>query len=427
MISKILNFTKNNKKILLISLIVSIAFVLFFGVSKKKIIFDLILFFIILIGLKTTIINKKSLIATFITLIFLIFIGEIYLRLTENKIKSIYPDYQNLLKEIGASNLKIIEGWQGFKTSYHEYFLWGIEPYKSKNLNITNYYNSRCVPNSYSLNESEIIIWLFGGSTMLELCATDSSCIANQIALNLQKNNIKAVVVNFGEAAFNSSLERIKFEEMLKVVSKKEVPNYAIFYDGYNDGYTIYTTGPGKFQGHLSRKIEAMVKLENKKLFLYGFSNILSEYSYLWKKYKHPQIEQVFGTCGTTKNEAVEKAVDYYYNNTRMIEGICNIYGIKPVFLLQPMIFTKNNLTNFEKKILAKIPSLEIETHKKYYEKVRLLMKNKNNFFDISNIFNYRDYIDFWDYGHTGPYSGSITGKEISNILRTEIKNTQSN
>jgi len=238
--------------------------------------------------------------------------------------------------------------------SYYDYFLFAAAPtpVKTDLMTFTNYYSSRKVPDSAPVGSNAPIVWIFGGSTMQNMETTDELTIANQVAVNLKKAGYSATVVNCGTGGFQSSLENIKFQELLRQVPANERPALVIFYDGFNDAGLATLFKAGSYQNDLVKKIEALVKGYHVKMFFYTLGNLVGDLSTYWENevaFKYSRA--VFGEdfIKYDHNNLI-KAVEIYEMNTRIIRGVCRELGIKPIFLLQPMVFTKRNLTDFEKK-----------------------------------------------------------------------------
>ncbi len=279
------------------------------------------------------------------------------------------------------------------------------------------------MPDSYPLGKGDIIIWLFGGSTMQNLETIDKFTIANSLANNLNKQNIKATVFNFGVGSFQSSIESIKFQDLLRRTSPSEKPDFVIFYDGFNDSAYSYLSGPGNLQGDLSGKMDALITGKNVKLFIYSFTNILSQFSILCRNHIRPRIETaLFYTPRLQKDkEDLLKGTEMYLLNTQMIRGICKELDIKPVFILQPMIYTKKNLTPFEVSVKEKFDQKLLKFMADFYEITREKMQIYDDFIDLSGIFDNSKRNDFYDEGHTGPYTGIDTGSHIAKIVASQM------
>jgi hypothetical protein len=168
------------------------------------------------------------------------------------------------------------------KARYVDYYYFSFDC-KSETLNTTPYYWSRRVPDSAPLDSGKKIIWLFGGSTMLNLTASDELTIANQLAKNLNKSRYDYVVINFGMGGFGSTQEFIKFSDLIRRVKETELPDVVIFYDGYNDAGQSMTFGAGNLQHDITAKIRFMIEGNYDPLFAYFVSNKIATQSEFWR------------------------------------------------------------------------------------------------------------------------------------------------
>jgi hypothetical protein len=234
-----------------------------------------------------------------------------------------------------------------------------------------------------------------------------------------------ATVVNFGTGGFQSSLENIKFQELLRQVPANERPAVVIFYDGFNDAGLATLFKAGSYQNDLVKKIEALIKGHHVKMFFYSLGNLVGDLSTYWKNevaFKYSRA--IFGEKFIEyDHDNLIKAVEIYEMNSKMIRGVCREFEIKPIFLLQPMIFTKSNLTDFEKKMSLPPDNPKLIFMKEFYRLARKSMKKYDDFFDLSDILNRSKRNDFYDLGHTGPFTGITIGKNIEQILEPYLPN----
>ncbi len=305
--------------------------------------------------------------------------------------------------------------------AYYDYHIFANAPFATETMTFTSYYSARNVPASMPIGKGDVTIWLFGGSTMQNMETVDDFTISNQLALNLKDIGATATVVNFGVGGFQSFLESIKFQDLLRRVNVDERPQVVIFYDGFNDAGHAFVFEAGTMQENLSKKMEALVRGEHGKLLLYSLSNLLGNISYYWKNrlaYKFSS-KILFGEEIIKNNyENLLKAVDLYEMNTRMIRSICREFNITPIFILQPMIYTKKSLTEFEKKIYNRPNGQNtIEFMQNFYSLTRKRMKKYHDFYDLSDVLDDSKRNDFYDLGHIGPYTGVKIGRKMFDIV----------
>jgi hypothetical protein len=313
---------------------------------------------------------------------------------------------------------------------YYEYYLFAPYPHNYDLLSITDYYSARKVPASESPGKGNLIIWAFGGSTMLNIETTDSLSIANQIAVNLRKKNIFPSIYNFGVWSYQSTLENLKFQELIKQVPPVERPDIVIFYDGYNDAGLTYFFGAGKMSINQSNKIKAIVEGNYTGLMVFSFIKNMSKISKFWAYFIEHSFNSDFSIFGGYTRENVDpdeknivKGVNIYETNTRIIRSVCKEFCITPFFILQPMIYTKKNLTDFEKNIYRfSIDTSSVNKMRLFYSLTKSAMKKYPDFYDFTGILDESKSNDFYDLGHIGPYTGIKIGKAIADTISKHLR-----
>lgn len=179
-------------------------------------------------------------------------------------------------------------------------------------------------------NKNEI--WVFGGSTTFGYGVKDDESIPAYIA----KLNPNFRILNFGAGSYYSSIERIRFENLLTQNLK---PKLAIFIDGYNDFY-YYNVPDKSFMSEVIEKsikykfyifisdIKYHLKLEIKKLPIYRLIN----YKLVDKSYNSSTEFQP-----TATNQEILRAIKRLEINHGIISHISKAYNIKALFVKQPI------------------------------------------------------------------------------------------
>ena len=379
----------------------------------------------------------KNFIISFNFLIFLFFLLFLLIEYTKLFERIYFPDnyddrakkayllqgfseeyYEDIKKESGSVN----------QTNYEDYFYVTPQIIEQEYVNITDYYNSRKVKFISKINESKLKIWMFGGSTMLELGVEDQYTIASSLAKNFKQNNQKVFIANFGMNGFNTTLERIKFLELLHKVEPEEIPNEVIFYHGLNDvTYSHLYNSPYVMPHYMSKGLKIIVNQDHKGLIFYGLER------YFWKsaavlsgfkKYlENIFLENTFLEDTKVENTPVSnlsvfnRAVKYYLNNEKMINSICLEYKIKCHFILQPSLVTKKNPTEAEATLTSGLGEDFIDWHLKFYDLVKNSSKNYL-FYDLTYAFDEsEESIDYSDWIHLAPLSSQYIGNKIYNAV----------
>jgi hypothetical protein len=315
--------------------------------------------------------------------------------------------------------------------AYYDEFLYAAAPISTKHINFTDYYSARWTPDSVDISEADHIIWTFGGSTMENTETTDSLSIANTWAKVFNNELGPSHVKNFGSGGFNTSYELIKFQKLLREVPQNELPTIAIFYDGYNDALYGFQYGPGSLQKDLSLKLQALVEYDDLKIGTYALSRYLSQYSALWERTAARLVEVILFPLPepSTDDGNLEGAIRVYTSNLRMIQAICVVYQIQCFFVLQPLVVTKEPLSEMEQEILdsmeahPRFGSAGSDFIRLFYDRVITEFSIQDNFIDASRILDGREESDFYDLGHTSVLSAPIIGERVIGLILERLKN----
>jgi hypothetical protein len=177
-------------------------------------------------------------------------------------------------------------------------------------------------------------IFVFGGSTAFGYGVADSDTIASRVQDYLRGTaGVKVNVYNFGRAHYASTQERMLFEQLLLA---GHVPNIAVFIDGLNefvhcDGSLAFTYVLEKFfaSGDIPPERKIMLRLPIVRLLIPDRAHRLS----LWEPL--PDSAREVETGPTAPN--LSKAIDRYLANKDRIERLAKDFGVKTLFVWQPV------------------------------------------------------------------------------------------
>jgi hypothetical protein len=179
-----------------------------------------------------------------------------------------------------------------------------------------------------------------------------------------------------------------------------------------------YYFGAGSMQADLSMKMRDLVERRYLRLIMYAASELLSRYSVFWREYiDHRVTNTLYGNHEFPDKKNMEKTVSTYVLNVRMTAGICKNLRIRCLFLLQPLVATRSNPTEFEQGVLKSLEPEYIGFTREFYRKASEQLEQVEGFVDLSRVFDHDTDPHFFDLGHTAPYSGIIVGKEIARLI----------
>jgi hypothetical protein len=329
----------------------------------------------------------------------------------------------------------LIDDTQNTAGMYYDEFLYAMAPYSSTHVNFTGYYSARLTPDSLPLDQAEQIVWTFGGSTMENTETSDSLTIANTWARLFNESLGPTHVKNFGTGGFFSSYELIKFQKMLREVPAGERPTMAIFYDGYNDALFGFQYGPGSLQKDLSLKLQALVEHDDLRVGTYAISRALARYSRLWERTGARAVEHWLFTMPEPSTAAanLEAAVRIYTSNVQMMQATCRLFEVRCYFVLQPLLFTKQPLSQIEQEVLE-----GLEAHPRFgpegsqfmrdfYARAAAELSGFDYLIDASHVLNGRTQPDFYDPGHVSALTPPVIGEAIADLILERERATGGN
>lgn len=197
-------------------------------------------------------------------------------------------------------------------------------------------------------------IFIFGGSTAFGYGVDDSSTIASRLQEILSKNGkyAKVYIYNFGRGFYYSSDERLVFQELL---ISGAIPSLAIFIDGLNDANSYET----KRGGFLTEEIAAFINNPWKSLLLRLGTSFKSLPMFTLFERLKMRLRNLFSRRKDEKNielkiesdlmivrpslkddaqqKTAEGVIERYKNNKAMLEAIGDRFGVKTLFVWQPV------------------------------------------------------------------------------------------
>ena len=181
-------------------------------------------------------------------------------------------------------------------------------------------------------------IFLFGGSTTFGYGVEDNQTIASHLKEYLDSRlNLKINIYNFGRGFYYSTQERILFEQLIVA---GYVPDMAIFIDGLNDFY-FYDDRPKN-----TDDLQHFVDAENISKILSSFpvTQAIGER----KQLSYDRTVNINPKTGKPLYDdptLIQTVIKRYLTNKKMIEAVSSSYGVKSVFVWQPIPTFKYDLS----------------------------------------------------------------------------------
>ncbi|MGD0200810.1 MAG: hypothetical protein ABSD27_08680, partial [Bryobacteraceae bacterium] len=203
-------------------------------------------------------------------------------------------------------------------------------------------------------------------------------------------------VVNFGESGYVQTQELIT---LLKEIQRGNVPNVAVFYDGYNDTFSAFQNGAaGRPQNEFNRVREfnllqsgprfylEWVRHSNLFWLLSGFAGHLRQMNY----FAHHSRQTGAASPQDEGVHLIGDLLGVYDTNVRVLKAVGMEYSIRTFYYWQPSVYTKANQTPEERAQANSDPSFE-----RFYRATIARLKDS----PIEKIDSFRDLTGTFD-GH---------------------------
>lgn len=172
-------------------------------------------------------------------------------------------------------------------------------------------------------------LFVFGGSTTFGYEVADQETIPAQLAVRLAEllPDRRVAVYNFASPNYASVQERIRLEQLLL---DGYVPRVAIFIDGFDEFLWPYYA-PVMLQPF----VEAIPRPSTSQLTSVALRAILRRLAPGW-------LEALVGRDGAANHRTGELSdpatvLDRYLANRRLVEAVCERFGVQPLFVWQPV------------------------------------------------------------------------------------------
>ncbi|WP_298419163.1 SGNH/GDSL hydrolase family protein [uncultured Kordia sp.] len=250
-------------------------------------------------------------------------------------------------------------------------------------------------------------IFCFGSSTMFSVDARDEYTIPSEFSKLIDQSfpNINVEVTNLGCHGYTRNIENAQLQQQ---IIQENVPDIVIFYDGVNETYAAYNNNKaGTIASEVSFK-DTFKKTTPFNLYVYlkntlRLANTLKAKISKSKPYIISNAEQL----------AIDIA-EHYTAQMEISEALAFHYNFKVFNFSQPIIYTKKQLTGFEKKVINQHQYYQ-PLHGDTYEVLakRASAITDTHFADISHTFNNTEKTIYTDYCHTGEFGNLLIAKEM--------------
>lgn len=302
------------------------------------------------------------------------------------------------------------------ESSWKPYLYWRRNPFEGNYINIDEKGLRKTI---YQHNPSSdydplIRIFMFGGSAMWGTGVRDEYTLASLLGKELTKKGFHVEISNYGESGYVNSQELIELQLELR---KGNIPDVVLFYDGANDLFSAIQQGKaGLPQNEDNRKAEFNTLKQKKRSAMVFAKSLqtLATMKFIHQKFmSEPDHEATIATYSLPK--LAEETIQVYNENLRLIYALSNDYGFHSVFYWQPLLFAKNNRTEYENLAFEKMKWVsqfaELSTENLNDQEVHL---DNLDFYDLSNFFENETDPVFVDWCHVGEFGNTKIAKQMA-------------
>lgn len=270
---------------------------------------------------------------------------------------------------------EVLREYNGKTVHWHPYVYWIGGQYDSRYTHVDRN-GIRATwrnPAARSTCQRPLRIFMFGGSTMWGEGARDDYTIPSWLQRMLADHVSCAEIANFGQDGYVSTQEWMLLADQLR---RENIPNLAIFYDGYNDAHSAalndapgltydesarrreFNIGnlvtPGKF-GRLTAQWSVLARTSLSQVVnSLGLGWFARRVIATWSPRSYIEVNGILvrrpsPTWATAGNDALAEATARnYLTNVRIEQSMGREFGFRCLFYWQPWLADKYQLTSYE-------------------------------------------------------------------------------
>ena len=242
---------------------------------------------------------------------------------------------------------------------YESFTQFGEKPFKGRFVNVDKAgFRKSADQGPWPVSGKNYNVFLFGGSTMFGYGVSDDDTVASCLQRALAGKTVRPCkVYNFGKGHYYSTQERILFEQLL---TSGAIPDMVLFMDGLNDFHSLDDKPHNWWviSDVMNQKLGIEVALEysgiKKKFPVLEVVGVLAALTAPSSRGRAPvpaadRTPAIENAAVASKEvpgnkQAIERAVNRYLGSIKAIDGVASAYGIRAVFVWQPVPTYKYDL-----------------------------------------------------------------------------------
>lgn len=271
-------------------------------------------------------------------------------------------------------------------------------------------------------------IYMFGGSTIWGEGARDDYTIPSYLSKFLNRQQLNLMVKNYGERGYLSNQSILRLTILLKNGRR---PQMVIFYEGVNDVVVAAVNGKtGVIKFPRVANYIAQKRLSPLKQIAWFGADMLNDHFMIYKAIKKisaflfqtGQIDNFLKDYDEQKLKQLSQDIaSYYLKSLQFVDRLSKAYGFKYKFFWQPVIYTKNYLTEEERSVDN---MLNQEKFKKLYLHTNKEIDRLNfpNLYNLSQVLNDKKMTLYKDFCHLSEEGNEIVAAAIFKIISKEFQ-----
>jgi hypothetical protein len=256
---------------------------------------------------------------------------------------------------------------------------------------------------------------MFGGSTMWGFHCRDGHTIPDAFGRSLAEAGMPAEVVNFGQIGYVSTQEVIA---LLLALRKRTPPDLVVFLDGFNDSFAAVSERDAGLPMNEANRRREFNLTRDPGAFVAHALLAGSRSTGIGRLLLSVRDRAVGAEPPLPLPAGLEKQVlSVYRDNLRFADALAREHGFDTLFLWQPVVFTKEPLSEDERRLLP-----ERVRFMSFYARVEAAraadphLRAHPRFVDISSMFDGERGTVFVDSNHMMEGGYERVGRRIAEI-----------
>ncbi len=231
---------------------------------------------------------------------------------------------------------------------------WRLEDSDGEHLNIEG--EERVSATSSTTTEEPVVVWFFGGSAMYGFGQRDDHTIPSELVALADAEGVAIEAHNFGTPAYVNWQGLSLFEQLL---TEREPPDLAVFYDGYNDLSMQLVDGPVTQPSHVLARVQEQqltapaaaadaTSAEDIRAWWSDHSGFTNLYRRVRDRFDddEPEVQLTEAEASAVPADVDVEATatatsDLLARGRALTTAVGEAYGVEVQFWFQPTLYTK--------------------------------------------------------------------------------------